>query len=74
MKTAMGLVSKLNSWVVEGIAAAVLVSCTGCPGRLSEKEVRDFDTEIYQHNQRQSQRFGASGNVYRPTYAQDKKQ
>ncbi len=73
MKTSMGIVSKLNSWVVEGIAAVVLVSCTGCPtGQISDNEKRAFDTEIYQNNLRQSQRFGASGNVYRPTYAQDK--
>jgi hypothetical protein len=43
-------------------AAVVLFAGTmqACPGRLSEKEVRDFDMEIYQERVRHADRLGSS--------------
>ena len=47
--------------IVRGVAVVLFAGMLqACPGRLSEKEVRDFDREVYQQRVRSADRFGGS--------------
>jgi|GEM_PF-6531824 len=55
--------------LVKTISAAILASALlGCPGTLSQNEIREFDREIQQEQLRKSYRTGSYYPA--PTYAE----